>query len=516
MKKTLLKLSLFSCTLLLVFADQIENNQKRIQQIDSQVKKNNQTINSNKNEISKAKNTENATIAQIKKLDGDIVRLENEYKLAEQRYREILKKIGINDANINAKISEININTQIINDNKEDLYNKIRTWDKIRRLREMSNKTGVSSSSEQNKMTHDLKILFNKQREYIQGVENIRKGVEGEKSQEEAIKAKNQNEANEVNAAKTNLENKSRELNAAKKEKNVLVAQLRGKQATLASANKNIEKDNTKLVNEKRKLNAQIQAIIQRAIRERELAMQRAAAEERRRKEEIERVRREAEAQKRVAEERRNRELAGQKEVSSNDSTNNETVENTQTKATSNTSSRGQSTSLAGDKKTTSNTQKTINISSIGKSSSSSTSSSSYSSSSSVPKTTVQIPKGTGSLIMPINGSVVVGYGQEKTEGLRSNGIEIRGSLGQGVKAADGGIVIYAGGLNTLGSVVIIDHGSLVTVYGNLSGVSVSKGATVTKGQIIGTLGRDQLSKEPTLYFETRRGVNIVNPMSYL
>lgn len=519
MKKTVLKLSLFTCTLLLVFADQIENNKKRIQQIDNQMKKNNQTISSNKNEITKAKNTENVTIAQIKELDANIVRLQNEYNEAEKKYREILAKIGVNDANINAKISEINLNTQIINNNKEDLYNKIRTWDKIRRLKEMSEKTGVTSSSTKDKMTHDLKILFNKQKDYIKGVENIKKGVEGEKEKEEGIKAKNQSEAAAVNAAKVNLENKNRELNIAKKQKNDLVAQLRGKQANLATENKNIEKNNSKLIAEKRRLNAQIQAIIQRAIRERELAMQRAAAAERKRREEAERIRREAEAQRREAEERRNSELAGQKEIKS---TQNNAGTNTtsSTKATSSSSSRGQSTSLAGSKSTSttsssssnsSSTVKNIKIPSIGSGSSSTSSSSSTSNISSIP-----IPRGTGNLIMPISGSIVVGYGQEKTAGLKSNGIEIRGSAGQSVKAADSGVVIYAGSLNTLGSVVIIDHGSLVTVYGNLAGVSVSKGATVTKGQSIGSLGRDQMTKEPNLYFEIRRGVNIVNPMGYL
>ena len=118
--------------------------------------------------------------------------------------------------------------------------------------------------------------------------------------------------------------------------------------------------------------------------------------------------------------------------------------------------------------------------------------------------------------MMPIKGSIVVGYGQEKVAGLKSNGIEIRGSAGQAVKAADSGVVIYAGSLNNLGGVVIIDHGGLVTVYGNLAGVSVSKGTKVNKGQTIGSLGRDQTTHQPNLYFETRRGVNIVNPMGYL
>ena len=42
MKKNILKVSLFICTIFLIFADQIEENKKRIQQIDNQIDQNNQ------------------------------------------------------------------------------------------------------------------------------------------------------------------------------------------------------------------------------------------------------------------------------------------------------------------------------------------------------------------------------------------------------------------------------------------------------------------------------------------
>ncbi|WP_156299194.1 murein hydrolase activator EnvC family protein [Streptobacillus canis] len=128
----------------------------------------------------------------------------------------------------------------------------------------------------------------------------------------------------------------------------------------------------------------------------------------------------------------------------------------------------------------------------------------------------VVVPKGTGKFIMPINGSIVVGYGQEKTKGITSKGIEIRGSLGQAVKASDSGVVLYSGSLKGLGAVIMIDHGDFITVYGNLSSVRVASGAKVNKGQTIGTLGRDSITKEPNLYFEVRKGVNYVNPVNYL
>ena len=116
----------------------------------------------------------------------------------------------------------------------------------------------------------------------------------------------------------------------------------------------------------------------------------------------------------------------------------------------------------------------------------------------------------------PIRGKVVVGFGHEKVQGLKSKGIEILGSLGQSVSAADTGTVIFAGSLGGLGKVVIINHGNLVTVYGNLASVRVGRNAVVKKGQSIGTLGKDSETKKSTLYFEVRRGVNIVNPMGYL
>ncbi|WP_065107531.1 murein hydrolase activator EnvC family protein [Streptobacillus moniliformis] len=128
----------------------------------------------------------------------------------------------------------------------------------------------------------------------------------------------------------------------------------------------------------------------------------------------------------------------------------------------------------------------------------------------------VVVPKGTGKFIMPINGTIIVAYGQEKTKGITSKGIEIRGSLGQAVKASDSGVVLYSGSLKGLGAVIMIDHGDFITVYGNLASVRVASGAKVSKGQTVGTLGRDSITKEPNLYFEVRKGVNYVNPANYL
>ena len=471
MKKKILSLTLFISSVVLIFADQIDDNKNKIKQIDSQINKNSQKINQNKGEINKAKTNENITLSQVKDIDKNIKVLQAEYDAAEKKYIDILKAIGQNDEQIRKSITEINRQSEIITITKSDLYKKIKIWDKIRRSKQIVDMFSGSNIAEQSRRQHDLKILLARETAYIQVVEKEKQGVEGQKSQVENVKAGNQAEAAKVESARSALESKNKELNAAKQAKNVMIAQLRTMQKTLITENKKIEKTNSQLISEKKRLEAQIQAIIARAIKEREIAMQKAEEEKRRRAEE-ERLKKEQEAAKAQGE-RDNTDLAGKKPTGTTSTPT--TKPPTQPKTTTSTSAS--TTSKA---------------------------------------PVYEAPKGTGSLIMPMNGSIVVAFGQEKVAGLKSNGIEIRGSLGQSVKAADSGTVIYAGALNNLGSVIIIDHGNLVTVYGNLAGVSVSKGTKVSKGQSIGTLGRDSISKEPNLYFETRKGVNIVNPMSYL
>ena len=471
MKKKILSLTLFISSMVLIFADQIDDNKNKIKQIDSQINKNSQKINQNKGEINKAKTNENITLSQVKDIDKNIKVLQAEYDAAEKKYIDILKAIGQNDEQIRKSITEINRQSEIITITKSDLYKKIKIWDKIRRSKQIVDMFSGSNIVEQSRRQHDLKILLARETAYIQVVEKEKQGVEGQKSQVENVKAGNQAEAAKVESARSALESKNKELNAAKQAKNVMIAQLRTMQKTLITENKKIEKTNSQLISEKKRLEAQIQAIIARAIKEREIAMQKAEEEKRRRAEE-ERLKKEQEAAKAQGE-RDNTDLAGKKPTGTTSTPT--TKPPTQPKTTTSTSAS--TTSKA---------------------------------------PVYEAPKGTGSLIMPMNGSIVVAFGQEKVAGLKSNGIEIRGSLGQSVKAADSGTVIYAGALNNLGSVIIIDHGNLVTVYGNLAVVSVSKGTKVSKGQSIGTLGRDSISKEPNLYFETRKGVNIVNPMSYL
>ena len=69
--------------------------------------KNNQVINKNKTEIGKAKKNEITTTTQVKQLETNIVRLQNEYNEAEKKYRNILTKIGVNNDKEKRRAKEI-------------------------------------------------------------------------------------------------------------------------------------------------------------------------------------------------------------------------------------------------------------------------------------------------------------------------------------------------------------------------------------------------------------------------
>ena len=276
MKKKILSLTLFISSKVLIFADQIDDNKNKIKQIDSQINKNSQKINQNKGEINKAKTNENITLSQVKDIDKNIKVLQAEYDAAEKKYIDILKAIGQNDEQIRKSITEINRQSEIITITKSDLYKKIKIWDKIRRSKQIVDMFSGSNIVEQSRRQHDLKILLARETAYIQVVEKEKQGVEGQKSQVENVKAGNQAEAAKVESARSALESKNKELNAAKQAKNVMIAQLRTMQKTLITENKKIEKTNSQLISEKKRLEAQIQAIIARAIKEREIAMQKA------------------------------------------------------------------------------------------------------------------------------------------------------------------------------------------------------------------------------------------------
>jgi lipoprotein NlpD len=97
------------------------------------------------------------------------------------------------------------------------------------------------------------------------------------------------------------------------------------------------------------------------------------------------------------------------------------------------------------------------------------------------------------------------------------HGLTITGRLGQDVRAASGGRVVYLGsGLLGYGQLLIIKHSdAYLSAYGHTQTVSVKEGDAVAIGQRIGTMGAGPQGT-PSLYFEIRSNGTPGNPLLLL
>ena len=128
----------------------------------------------------------------------------------------------------------------------------------------------------------------------------------------------------------------------------------------------------------------------------------------------------------------------------------------------------------------------------------------------------------TGSFTWPLPSSrnVVSGYGG-RVGPIYGNevhmGIDISGSYGAPVVAADGGTVVEAGWHYSYGYQVVIKHSNgLKTRYAHNSSLAVRVGQKVSKGQTISYCGSTGDSVAPHLHFEVWQGGSHVNPYNYL
>ena len=117
----------------------------------------------------------------------------------------------------------------------------------------------------------------------------------------------------------------------------------------------------------------------------------------------------------------------------------------------------------------------------------------------------------------PVRGKILSAYGA-KSNGLFNDGINIAASRGADVKAAENGVVAYAGNeVKGMGNLVIIQHaGGWMTVYAHMDSMNVRRGHKVSVGQKIGTVGETGKVDSPQLHFEIRKGTKAYNPSSYL
>ncbi len=126
-----------------------------------------------------------------------------------------------------------------------------------------------------------------------------------------------------------------------------------------------------------------------------------------------------------------------------------------------------------------------------------------------------------GRLPVPITGSYVVSahFGTYNVDGLSgvrldNKGINLTGSSGAQARCVFDGEVTAVFSLGGLSN-VIVRHGSYISVYCNLSSVSVRQGQRVSTRQTLGSVARDA-SGGNTLHFQLRRETEKLNPERWI
>ena len=123
---------------------------------------------------------------------------------------------------------------------------------------------------------------------------------------------------------------------------------------------------------------------------------------------------------------------------------------------------------------------------------------------------------GAGVFVWPADNHFLSGFGYDPSA--NHPGIDIDGSEGNPVYAADSGVVVYAGWNNWgYGNVVVINHGNgWQTLYAHLSSYYVSCGQAVFQGNTVGAIGSTGNATGSHLHFEMMYNGVKVNPHDYM
>jgi murein DD-endopeptidase MepM/ murein hydrolase activator NlpD len=96
-------------------------------------------------------------------------------------------------------------------------------------------------------------------------------------------------------------------------------------------------------------------------------------------------------------------------------------------------------------------------------------------------------------------------------------GLDLASTAGAPVPAANSGLVVFAEELGIYGKTVVIDHGQgLFSLYSHLSGILVSVGDSVERGQDVGSSGQTGMAGGDHLHFSILVSGEFVNPIEWL
>lgn len=126
-------------------------------------------------------------------------------------------------------------------------------------------------------------------------------------------------------------------------------------------------------------------------------------------------------------------------------------------------------------------------------------------------------PRGGRSFQWPVTGRVIATFGPQE-KGLHNDGLNIAAPKGSPVRAAENGVVAYAGDeIRGFGNLLLIRHADgYMTAYAHNEVLLVNRGDTVRRGQVIARVGQTGNVSSPQLHFEIRKGTQAVDPEQFL
>jgi murein DD-endopeptidase MepM/ murein hydrolase activator NlpD len=126
-------------------------------------------------------------------------------------------------------------------------------------------------------------------------------------------------------------------------------------------------------------------------------------------------------------------------------------------------------------------------------------------------------PNGAPGFRWPVRGRIINNFGA-RVNGSPNDGIDLAVPEGTQVRAADDGVVAYAGNeLKGYGNLVLVRHSNgFVTAYANANELLVKRNDQVHKGQVILKSGQTGNAATPQLHFEIRKNSAPVDPTQFL
>ena len=118
-------------------------------------------------------------------------------------------------------------------------------------------------------------------------------------------------------------------------------------------------------------------------------------------------------------------------------------------------------------------------------------------------------------MLWPAPGVLISGFGARERD--HHDGIDLACPEGTPVRAAEEGVVLFAGEQRGYGKLVVLAHDNdLVTIYAHNASNLVEKGEHVRRGAEIARVGQSGNATGPHLHFEVRLGARPRDPLGFL